>query len=63
MSDPVEFPGGESAGISEADQRDIRDEIERVAAENRIQISLNRQSGGAFASGRWYSCSLLPFSE
>lgn len=39
MSDPVEFPGGESAGISEADQRDIREEIERVAAENRIQIS------------------------
>ncbi|MFP4300592.1 MAG: hypothetical protein ACLFQZ_01060 [Spirochaetaceae bacterium] len=39
MSDPVEFPGGESAGISESDQRDIREEIERVAAENRIQIS------------------------
>jgi chromosome segregation ATPase len=39
MSDPLQFSGGDTAGISEADQREIREEIERVAAENRIQVS------------------------
>lgn len=39
MSDPVDFPGEATAGISEADQREIREEIERVAAENRIKVS------------------------
>lgn len=39
MSDPLQFSGEETSGISEADQREIREEIERVAAENRIQVS------------------------
>ncbi|MFW5812532.1 MAG: hypothetical protein ACOCWS_06050, partial [Alkalispirochaetaceae bacterium] len=39
MSDPVDFPGGATAGISEADQREIKAEIERVVSENRIKVS------------------------
>lgn len=39
MSDPLQFSREDSSGISEADQREIREEIERVAAENRIQVS------------------------
>lgn len=39
MSDPLQLSGENTAGISEADQREIREEIERVAAENRIQVS------------------------
>lgn len=39
MSDPVEFPGDAYSGISESDQQEIRAEIEKVAAENRMQFS------------------------
>ena len=39
MSDPLDLPGSAEAGISEADQREIRAEIEKVAAQNRIKVS------------------------